>query len=83
MPAFPGNRIGEVFLSLVVGLDSEKTLIVRDNGVGLPEVSDSETSHSLGLQLVHDLTAQMAAELEIIRDGGTEYRITFREEQFR
>ena len=54
-------------------------LIIRDNGIGLPEDLDIETVRSLGLRLVEMLTRQLQATLEIDRGRGkgTAFKITF------
>ena len=53
------------------------TLVVRDNGIEIPGEVDLETSKTLGLRLVGMLTRQIDGKLELDREGGTEFRITF------
>ena len=52
-------------------------LIVRDNGIGMPEDLDFKTAHSLGLNLVTSLAKQIRGEVKLNREGGTEWRIKF------
>ena len=52
-------------------------LTVSDNGVGIPESFNSESSDSLGLQLVTILVDQLNGELEMKRNNGTEFTIRF------
>ena len=52
---------------------------VSDDGVGFPPDLDWESSPSLGLQLVRNLTDQIDGTAEMISDGGTTFRITFTE----
>lgn len=52
-------------------------LTVRDNGVGLPEGLDPAQAPSLGLRLVEILIGQMQGELDIERNGGTAFKISF------
>ena len=52
-------------------------LTVSDNGVGMPESFNSESSDSLGLQLVTTLVVQLNGELELKRNNGTEFTIKF------
>jgi PAS domain S-box-containing protein len=52
------------------------TLIVRDNGVGLPQDIDINRPGSLGLQLVSLLTQQLAGTIEVERRSGTSFKIT-------
>ncbi|MBF0558757.1 MAG: PAS domain S-box protein [Nitrospirae bacterium] len=54
-------------------------LMVKDDGVGLPDGFDVENTASLGLQLVHTLAAQIGGTVEILSGRGTEARIVFEE----
>lgn len=75
--AFPGDRTGEIYLSLAQ-FDAEQLLLtVGDNGVGLPEDVDFRNTESLGLQLVCRLTKQIGGIIELTRDRGTEFNLTF------
>jgi two-component sensor histidine kinase len=53
-------------------------LLVKDNGCGLPEDFDPTTSKSLGLRIVMILVKQLEGELNIFRDDGTQFHITFK-----
>ena len=77
--AFPEGQTGQV--SIEFGEDSGDafTLTVRDDGVGLPEGLDWRDTESLGLQLVTALVDQLEGPIELSRNGGTEFRITFPE----
>jgi PAS domain S-box-containing protein len=77
--AFPMEKEGEVrvdFHSLGNGV---YRLSVADSGVGLPEGFDFRRSKSLGLQLVTVMTELLGGTIELNRDGGTTFIITFRE----
>ncbi len=52
-------------------------LKVQDNGVGLPADVDVRCARSLGLELVTILAQQLGGALEIDRQGGTAFTITF------
>jgi two-component sensor histidine kinase len=52
-------------------------LVVRDNGVGLPDGVDFRTAESLGLQLVGMLTEQLGGTIALERHGGTTFTVTF------
>jgi two-component sensor histidine kinase len=55
------------------------TLIVRDNGVGLPSSIDIKTSKSLGLKLVYFLaTHQLQATVDVAISNGTKFIIRFK-----
>jgi two-component sensor histidine kinase len=53
------------------------TLIVADNGPGIPKEIDIENTDSLGLQIITVLVDQIEGHLELKRDAGTEFRISF------
>jgi two-component sensor histidine kinase len=58
-------------------------LAVRDDGVGFPAGLDYRTAESMGLQLVNLLAGQLDGTLELVRAGGTEFRIVFHEQVFK
>jgi two-component sensor histidine kinase len=73
--AFPDGRDG--VLSIEGHSDgSTITVLVRDNGVGLPESIDWRYTESLGLHLVQMLTRQLRGTVDLSREGGTEFRFT-------
>ncbi len=53
------------------------TIVVADSGPGIPEEIDFESPDSLGLQLVTLLVDQIEGCIELSRDAGTEFRISF------
>jgi PAS domain S-box-containing protein len=75
--AFPEGREGYVRVTLDAGPTGEYTLIVADNGVGLPLEPDVAHTSSLGLQLVETLVRQVGGRLAVDLTEGTAFRITF------
>ena len=78
--AFPENfKIEKPVIKVAIKrLDELKySLIISDNGIGLPEDYDQRQSKSLGLQLVNSLVAQIEGDLKVISEKGIEYRIVF------
>ncbi len=59
----------------LAGKSTRYTLIVSDNGAGIPENIDLENSSTLGLQLVSILVDQLDGSIELKRDNGTEFII--------
>ena len=57
--------------------DQEVLLAVTDDGVGMPDRFDIARATSLGLKLVATLVQQLDGRLEIVRDQGTGFRLTF------
>ena len=56
-------------------------LTVSDNGIGFPDDIDFRNTKSLGLQLVMALVEQLDGTIEIKRECGTTFIITFKEER--
>ncbi|MFC1769540.1 sensor histidine kinase [Nitrospirota bacterium] len=77
--AFPEGQKGEVFVGVQSNEDNLISLVVRDNGVGLPENFDLEKTESLGLTIVNSLVGQINGNLEIVNKNGAEFNITFTE----
>ncbi len=76
--AFPDDRSGTLLVELKYERATDRiTLLVRDNGVGLPADLDWQQSPSLGLHLVQLLAGQLHGTLEAGTGPGTEFRLTF------
>ncbi len=81
--AFPSGQEGRVLIELVPNGQRRFSLLVEDNGAGLPSDLDWRTSSSLGLKLVNDLTRQLDGTIEVDTTRGTAYRIVFHEVQYK
>ncbi len=90
--AFLGRGKGEIEIKLfenkpddkegqLLGNSTKYTLIVSDNGCGIPENIDFKNSSTLGLQLVTILVDQLDGEIKLKRDRGTEFIICFGAEE--
>ena len=75
--AFRGRSEGEVTVSLNNSEEGRISLVVHDNGVGLPAGLDWRQANSLGLRLVQMLAEQVGATVEVRGDGGTRFEIGF------
>ncbi|TSA56476.1 MAG: PAS domain S-box protein [Planctomycetaceae bacterium] len=75
--AFPEGGEGEITVDFHPDGDNRLELAVSDNGVGFPEDIDISDTETLGLRLISILVAQLKGTLEIERDGGTSFKITF------
>mgnify|MGYP001158828064 CR=1 FL=1 len=53
------------------------SVILEDNGVGMPPQFDINTSETLGIQLVTTLVEQLDGEIKLQSGAGTKYLITF------
>jgi two-component sensor histidine kinase len=79
--AFPEGREGEISISLQGGATnlSNFILTVSDNGIGFPKNLDFRNTESLGLQLVTILVEQIGGTIELNKNSGTEFKVTFKE----
>jgi PAS domain S-box-containing protein len=75
--AFPNNRTGKIYVILERDSDGLYTVIVRDDGVGLPEGLNVHRTETLGLQLVTSLAGQINATIGLQRHNGTTFEIRF------
>jgi PAS domain S-box-containing protein len=75
--AFPDGRQGIIRISISQLDNGQLQLAVIDNGVGLPSSVDVRRCRSMGLQLVNTLAGQLAAQFEVVVDGGTSVQLTF------
>ena len=55
----------------------------RYNGAGFPEDIDFRNTSSLGLQLVNELVKQLDGTIELNKDKGTEFKIIFKELEYK
>jgi two-component sensor histidine kinase len=75
--AFPDEGTGRVEIVSWVD-DTDVTVEVRDNGIGLPDDFDPERSGSLGMRIIRNLVrTDLKGRIELRSDGGTLARIVF------
>jgi PAS domain S-box-containing protein len=74
--AFIGREDGLIRVS-AAAKDHRATIVIEDNGIGLPESIDFKTSSGFGLQLVAMLTKQIGGTLRIERRKGTRFVLEF------
>ena len=77
---FEGRDSGEISISLEKEDKHEFVLRIGDDGIGYPESMDYQSTKSLGLKLIHNLSRQLKGS--VIRDlskRGTNYIIRFQE----
>jgi PAS domain S-box-containing protein len=86
--AFPSNftratlpkhegKIQVKFFQSSESIGYKSTLIIKDNGIGLPNDFNINKAKSLGLNLVYGLVKQINATIEINSQQGTEFKICF------
>jgi PAS domain S-box-containing protein len=75
--AFPDGRSGSVLVELRTVSDRELCLSVQDDGVGLPSDFAIDQARTLGMHLVSSLVKQLDGRLEIGRNRGARFSVTF------
>jgi PAS domain S-box-containing protein len=74
---FPGERAGELKISLRAQPDHGIQLIVQDDGVGLPDGFDWHAATSLGFRLVRMLAEQLKAKIRVQARNPTAIQLSF------
>lgn len=83
--AFPDDRPGHIWLSLQQEQTThpdagrQLTLVVADNGTGIPEALDWQTTPTLGLRIVRNLVDQIKGKITLDHNAGTLFEISFPE----
>jgi len=73
--AFPGGRSGVVSVRLAVEVEGIATLVIQDDGVGIPAGrAETETGirDGLGIQLIRGFARQLGATLEVLEGEADE-----------
>lgn len=76
--AFKGRTQGEINISVSLNHDNFE-IMVCDNGIGLSEELDYIYTETPGLQLVNTLVRQLDGLIKLENNGGTTFKITFRD----
>ncbi len=72
--AFPDDRTGTIDID-VETQDGEVTMVIRDNGIGIPE--EAQRNNGMGFRIVRTLAVQLGGTLDVERDNGTIVTVTF------
>lgn len=81
--AYPDESTGQIDIWLKNDSDNQYTLIVSDDGIGLPVDFDIKSTNTLGLQLVTMLSKQLKSELTYKPGKGTEISLKFKLENMK
>jgi PAS domain S-box-containing protein len=76
--AFPEGREGVLEVRFRILQDGRCELGVQDDGIGLPKDVQLDDLQTLGLKLVDVLTEQLEGKLQVRRNRGTEFIVTFK-----
>jgi PAS domain S-box-containing protein len=77
--AFPGNRCGEIRVSIGPIDENQSELVVADDGIGMSADVEVSSAETFGLYLINTLAEQLHGTMELNRRRGVEARIRFRE----
>jgi len=80
--AFPGAQKDKLTVS-ASEKEGEISLTVADNGIGLSHDIDIHNPDTLGLTLVDTLVNQLRGKLELNRDDGSRFTVTFRKKKIK
>ena len=73
--AFPNGRLGSVAIRVERVADAEARISVRDDGIGFDV---DQVADGIGSRLLAGLSGQIDADYRFIRNGGTEFVLSFR-----
>ncbi|MTH16593.1 sensor histidine kinase [Flavobacterium sp. LC2016-01] len=75
--AFPDHKNGIITISLKALENNKYILMIRDNGIGLPPDFDPYNNPSLGVKLMHGLSADIDGKFLITNANGTKITLEF------
>ena len=75
--AFKNQENGIIDISLKTDGQNNYTLIIHDNGIGLPPDFDPYNNPSLGIKLMHGLSADIDGKFLITNANGTKITLQF------
>jgi PAS domain S-box-containing protein len=78
--AFPEGRKGEIVIDITKDKNTI-SLVIRDDGVGIPPDMDWRNAKSLGLRLVISLVEQLQGTIELDWSAGTGFTIVVKEKE--
>ncbi len=80
--AFVDRPGGEIFIGLTAD-GHNRTLVISDNGIGLSEDVNINSTNTLGLRITRAIASQIDGEIEIDRTAGTSFKISFVDESIK
>ena len=75
--AFPDGRAGKITIRYKMDPGGNNTLMLQDDGIGLPEEVNPDRFKTMGLQVVQILCNQIEAALVIANDPGATFTLTY------
>lgn len=75
--AFPDSRKGTINITIKMICPDNYEMIIKDDGIGLPENIDITNTKTLGINLIFALVDQIDGKISIIQNEGMGYKILF------
>ncbi len=75
--AFAEELQGNINIEMRPENETEVALIISDNGKGFPPDFDFKNTKTFGLQLVITLVEQLGGNIQLNKEGGAEFKVTF------
>jgi PAS domain S-box-containing protein len=75
--AFPGDRDGKIYISFLRLEDESYQLIVRDDGIGIPDNINFDSTETLGMHLIDMLAKQIEGNVDLERKDGSTFTVSF------
>ncbi|MBF0445963.1 MAG: ABC transporter substrate-binding protein [Magnetococcales bacterium] len=79
--AFPGGRNGKISVSVQLHPKQMVELVMKDDGVGVPNIAELHSGDTLGMHLIHSLTNQIDGKIEFKQHQGITTRLCFKNEK--
>jgi len=74
--AFEAGKPGEININFEFE-ENDFVLIFKDNGIGFPNKINFRETESMGMQLICTLVEQLEGDIQLRKDKGTIFKITF------
>jgi PAS domain S-box-containing protein len=74
---YPNGRSGKIYINIKNIQNNEYEMIIKDDGIGIPDGVNLNNVKTLGLSLIHALVEQIDGKIEIFSKNGLEYKIRF------
>ncbi|MBN2461859.1 MAG: transporter substrate-binding domain-containing protein [Candidatus Cloacimonetes bacterium] len=79
--AFTGRKEGNINISMQKGNNNIISLVVKDDGLGIPAGVNLKEPETLGLQLIQALSSQLRGNFSITGKNGTAFTLKFSEKK--
>jgi PAS domain S-box-containing protein len=82
--AFPGERSGEIRITLQRVNEKDVSLVVADNGIGVPQDFDFSTNQTFGMQIIAAIVEhQLQGKISFKSENGLTCQALFPDDQYR